>query len=146
MKTDKLKIKNDCKAKNNFYDEMLPETESIVDIELYDDIKYKNFILLNKKLTKKEVSKNKKIRERYDKNNIRRKLRRRNENLLNEREQAKVDNIRIVQQMIEKGCKNKDIVELTGLTKGTVSKYSKIDLEVYVQLQIKKANIKNKEF
>ena len=65
-------------------------------------------------MPKKEAEK---LRIRYDKNNIRRKISRRNENLLNEREQAKVDNIRIVQE-IAKGYKNKDIVEFTGLQKG----------------------------
>lgn len=92
-------------------------------------------------MPKVESDKKQKIRERYDKNNIRRKLSRRNENMLNEREQAKVNNIKVVQDMVAKGAKNKDIVEATGLTKGTVSKYIKIDLESYIKAQIKKAKI-----
>lgn len=120
-------------------DEVLPETEVAVEIEVHVDTKSTKTkkIKKNKKLPKKEA----KLRERYDKNNVRRKISRRNENLLNEREQAKVDNIRTVQDMLAQGRKNKDIVARTGLTKGTVSKYAKIDLEEYIKIQIEKANI-----
>lgn len=112
-------------------EEVLPETEVATDVEVHVDIK-----------SKKEASKEQKLRERYDKNNARRKLGRRNINLLNEREQSKVNNMRIVQDMMNKGAKNKEIVEFTGLSKGTVSKYSKIDINIYIKTQIDKAKVK----
>lgn len=121
-------------------EEVLPETEVSVDT----DVKLKKTTSPKKKLPKKESIKKEKIRERYDKNNVRRKISRRNDNLLNEREQAKVNNMKIVQDMIKKGSKNKDIVAATGLTKGTVSKYSKINIEEYIKLQVEKAKIKKR--
>ena len=122
-------------------EEVLPETEAAVDTDVKLK-KSKKTTSSKKKLPEKESIKKEKLRERYDKNNIRRKIGRRNENLLNEREQAKVNNIRTVQHMISQGLKNKEITELTGLTKGTVSKYSNIDLEVYIQQQIEKSGLK----
>lgn len=123
-------------------EEVLPETEAAVDADADVKLKKSKKTTSSKqKLPKVESDKKQKIRERYDKNNIRRKLSRRNENMLNEREQAKVNNIKVVQDMVAKGAKNKDIVEATGLTKGTVSKYIKIDLESYIKAQIKKAKI-----
>lgn len=122
-------------------EEVLPETEAAVDTDVKLK-KSKKTTSSKKKLPEKESIKKEKLRERYDKNNIRRKIGRRNENLLNEREQAKVNNIRTVQHMISQGLKNKEITELTGLTKGTVSKYSNIDLKVYIQQQIEKSGLK----
>lgn len=122
-------------------EEVLPEMEVAIDADVKPK-KSKKTTSTKKKLPEKDTRKKEKLRERYDKNNIRRKLGRRNENMLNEREQAKVNNIKIVQDMITKGAKNKDIVEATGLTKGTVSKYIKIDLEAYIQQQIEKADLK----
>lgn len=116
-------------------DEMLPEMEA----ETHIDVKPKTKLDTNKKLPKIEAEEKLKIR--YQKNNIRRKLSRRNDNLLSEREQNKVNNMRIVQDMLSKGYKNKDIVEFTGLTKGTVSKYSKVDIESYIKEQIEKAKV-----
>ena len=116
--------------------QVLPQTEANANLKLK---KSKKTTSSKKKLPENEAQK---IRERYDKNNTRRKIGRRNENLLNEREQAKVNNMRIVQDMIAKGHKNKEIVEFTGLTKGTVSKYSNLDIEAYIQLQIRKSGLK----
>lgn len=116
--------------------QVLPQTEANANVKLK---KSKKTTSSKKKLPENEAQK---IRERYDKNNTRRKIGRRNENLLNEREQAKVNNMRIVQDMIAKGHKNKEIVEFTGLTKGTVSKYSNLDIEAYIQLQIRKSGLK----
>lgn len=122
--------------------EPFKETEVAVDVDIkLKKSKKTTSKTIKKKLPEKESIKKEKLRERYDKNNIRRKLSRRNENMLNEREQAKVNNIKVVQDMVAKGAKNKDIVEATGLTKGTVSKYIKIDLESYIKAQIKKAKI-----
>lgn len=121
-------------------EEMLPEIE--VAVETHKDNKpSRKSSSTKKKLPKTESTIEQKLRERYNKNNFRRKVSRRNDNLLNEREQAKVNNIRVVQDMIAKGFKNKDVVARTGLTKGTVSKYAKIDLEEYIKMQIEKANI-----
>lgn len=116
-------------------EDISPETEVAVAVEVHGDGKPKIKSKYNKKLPKKEAEK---LRARYDKNNVRRKISRRNDNLLNEREQAKVDNIRAVQNLIKKGHKNKDIVEITGLTKGTISKYAAIDLDSYIKNRIKK--------
>ena len=63
--------------------------------------------------------------EKLRRKNEKRKADRRNENGLNSREQAKVDKILAIGELIEKGLKNKDIVNRLNLTKGTVSKYSK---------------------
>lgn len=122
-------------------EEVLPETEAAVDADVKLK-KSKKTTSTKKKLPEKESIKKEKLRERYDKNNIRRKLSRRNENMLNEREQAKVNNIKVVQDMVAKGAKNKEIVEFTGLSKGTVSKYSKIDINIYIKTQIDKAKVK----
>lgn len=89
-----------------------------------------------------DAMQNNKLREIYDKNNIRRKLLRRNDNLINKREQAKVDNMMKVQSLFQEGKKNKEIVEITGLTKGTVSKYINIDINAYIDEQITKAHLK----
>lgn len=67
---------------------------------------------------------------------------RRNDNLINKREQAKVDNMMKVQSLFQEGKKNKEIVEITGLTKGTVSKYINIDINAYIDEQITKAHLK----
>lgn len=73
--------------------------------------------------TKEKNRRNKDYRNEWKRNS------RKNENGLNSREQAKINNILIVGNLIEQGFKNKDIVEKTGLAKGTVSKYSKEYLE-----------------
>lgn len=63
--------------------------------------------------------------EKLRRKNEKRRQARLNENGLNSRQQAKVDKILLVAELLEKGLKNKDIVEKLNLTKGTVSKYSK---------------------
>lgn len=63
--------------------------------------------------------------EKLRRKNEKRRQSRLNENGLNSRQQAKVDKILLVGELIEKGFKNKDVVDKLALTKGTVSKYSK---------------------
>ncbi|VDN48679.1 conserved protein of unknown function [Petrocella atlantisensis] len=50
---------------------------------------------------------------------------RRNKNCLTSREQAKADNLNIISALLDEGYRQKDIVVETGLSKGTVSKYTK---------------------
>ena len=112
------------KKKESKNDEKLPEIE--VNAEVHEDYKIDD-----------------KLREVYDRNNIRRKLIRRNDSLLSEREQTKVDKMRIVQDLYYNcGRKNKEIVDITGLGKGTVSKYIKIDIDDYIEDCIKRAGLK----
>lgn len=73
-----------------------------------------------------------KIRQRYDKNNEQKRRKRRNKQGLLEKEQSKLNNVILVQQLSKMGKRNKDIVDITGLRKGTVSKYLKIDIEQYI--------------
>lgn len=84
--------------------------------------------------------------EKVRRKNEKRKLDRRNENGLTLKEQAKLDKILLVGELVEKGFKNKDIVDELNLSKGTVSKYSKEYLnnkEYY--LSFKNNNVENDE-
>lgn len=63
--------------------------------------------------------------EKLRRKNEKRRQARLNENGLNSRQQSKIDKILMVGELIEKGFKNKDVVDKLSLTKGTVSKYSK---------------------
>lgn len=72
------------------------------------------------------------VRERYDKNNEQKRRKRRNNLGLLNKEQSKLNNIILVKQLSLSGMKNKDIVNITGLTKGTVSRYLKIDVSEYL--------------
>ncbi len=64
-------------------------------------------------------------REKYDRNNNRRKQSRRNEVGLTKREQTKIDLISKVKQLKEQGLKQIEIANELGISKGTVSKYLK---------------------
>lgn len=77
--------------------------------------------------------------EKLRRKNEKRRLSRLNENGLNPRAQAKVDKILLIGELVDKGFKNKDIVNELNLTKGTVSKYSKEYLdnkEYYLSLKL----------
>ena len=84
--------------------------------------------------------------EKLRRKNEKRRLYRRNENGLTSKGQAKLDNILLVGELVEKGFKNKEIVDKLNLSKGTVSKYSKEYLnnkEYY--LSFKNINVENDE-
>lgn len=67
-----------------------------------------------------------KTRERYDKNNAQKRAKRRDKNGLLEKEKAKLDKINLIKKLYNEGKTQKEIVEITGFAKGTVSKYLKI--------------------
>ena len=51
--------------------------------------------------------------------------------------------MRIVQDLYYNcGRKNKEIVDITGLNKGTVSKYIKVNIDDYIEECIKRAGLK----
>lgn len=64
-------------------------------------------------------------KEKYSRNNTRRRKERRNEQGMTLREQQKQDNIHKVKELYKKGLKQKEIVEKLGLSKQTVSWYIK---------------------
>ena len=61
-------------------------------------------------------------RVKYDRSNKKEKLKRRNDEGLTQREQAKIDNFNQVKELYEQGLKQVKIVEMTGLSKEYVSK------------------------
>ena len=91
---------------------------------------YKNTTLIDRlNITREEQSELKTIigkEEKCDRNNKDRRDKRRNENGLTSREQAKVDLIKEIKELKSQGLKQKDIAEKLGIAKGTVSKYLKL--------------------
>lgn len=67
-----------------------------------------------------------KTRERYDRNNAQKRAKRRNEEGLLDREQSKLDKVNLIKKLYAEGKTQQEIVEITGLTKGTVSKYLRL--------------------
>lgn len=64
-------------------------------------------------------------REKYDRNNAKRRNKRRDDDGLTKREKQAKSNLETVKELLELGYKQKDIVEATGLSKGQVSKLVK---------------------
>lgn len=67
-----------------------------------------------------------KTRTRYDKNNAQKRAKRRNENGLLAKEQAKLEKVNLIKKLYNEGKTQKEIVEITGFTKGTVSRYLRL--------------------
>lgn len=82
--------------------------------------------ILEGQVTVEEALEKVKKRAKYDKNNAQKRAKRRNENGLLDREQSKLDNINLVKNLKAQGKTNTEIVQITGLTKGTVSKYLRL--------------------
>lgn len=60
---------------------------------------------------------------------------RRNENGLTKREQSKLDKVKIIKELKAQGFKQIEIAEKLGITKGTVSKYLKINTDTEHQME-----------
>ena len=67
-----------------------------------------------------------KTRAKYDKNNAQKRAKRRNEAGLLAKEQAKQDKINLIKKLYVEGKTQKEIVEITGFAKGTVSRYLRL--------------------
>lgn len=67
-----------------------------------------------------------KTRAKYDKNNAQKRAKRRNENGLLAKEQAKLEKVNLIKKLYNEGKTQKEIVEITGFTKGTVSRYLRL--------------------
>ena len=63
--------------------------------------------------------------EKSERHKDQKKQARRNENGLTSRENTKLENIKAIAQMLDSGCKQKEISEVLGLSKSTVSEYVK---------------------
>lgn len=78
------------------------------------------------KSSKKTKTIDSKTRAKYDKNNAQKRAKRRNEAGLLAKEQAKQDKINLIKKLYVEGKTQKEIVELTGFAKGTVSRYLRL--------------------
>ena len=67
-------------------------------------------------------------KEKYRRNNERRKDTRTNEKGQTKRDIEKIEKIKVIKELFKKGYKQKDIARELNVTKGTVSKYLKINL------------------
>ena len=79
-----------------------------------------------KKSSKETLNIDSKTREKYDKNNAQKRAKRRNKNGLLAKEQSKLDKINLIKDLYCQGKSQKEIVEITGFAKGTVSKYLRL--------------------
>lgn len=111
-------VERDTKSAERYYKEKKYKYSNTRLIELLEITEYEQQFL------KGIIGK----KEKYRRNNERRRDNRRNENGQTKRDTEKIKKIKVIKELFKRGWKQKDIAKELNISKGTVSKYLKLDL------------------